>query len=154
MQTTPTIAIRAAQPRDFAGLWPLLCDMGKTDSEVAARQRFGQLVQTPTHLLVIALSYDQIAGYAWAQDYGPHLRIGKSTVRLHDLYTVTTWRKHGVGRQLFTAVRQWCRERGTTWLQWQASQHAVPFYAQLGLIGDPCPDPEHPFYEIEFPMDA
>lgn len=23
-------------------------------------------------------------------------------------------------------------------------------YESLGLIGDPCPDPEHPFFEITF----
>jgi hypothetical protein len=41
-------------------------------------------------------------------------------------------------------------EESATWMEWQASRDALGFYEHLGLVGDPCPDQEHPFFEITF----
>ena len=51
---------------------------------------------------------------------------------------------------MFNGVLNWARKERVNWLQWQASESAVKFYEKLGYSGDPCPDPEHPFFEIEF----
>ena len=59
-------------------------------------------------------------------------------------------RKQGIGTLLFNSVVNWARKERVNWLQWQASESAVKFYEKLGYSGDPCPDPEHPFFEIEF----
>jgi hypothetical protein len=56
----------------------------------------------------------------------------------------------GIGRELFIAVRKWCEIKNVRWLQWQSSEKAIPFYESFGLKGDRCPDPVHPFFEIEF----
>jgi GNAT superfamily N-acetyltransferase len=71
---------------------------------------------------------------------------------LHDLYVAPEWRRRGIGRTLFAAVRRWAEDRSIRWLQWQASTAALPFYEQLGYRGDTESDlREHPFFEIAFP---
>ncbi|HEY8744951.1 MAG TPA: GNAT family N-acetyltransferase [Chloroflexota bacterium] len=51
------------------------------------------------------------------------------------------------------AVRQWATDQQATWLEWQANTAALPFYERLGFTGDPCSDPEHPFFEIALPSE-
>ena len=130
-------------------MWSLLTQRG-SDSESLAQMRFAQMLSSSAHCIQVAVLDGQLVGYAWAQNYGSHLRTGKSTARLHDLFVDGQYRRRGVGRQLFLAVRDWAQQQKITWLQWQASRMAVPFYQKLGLVGDPCPDPTHPFFEIEF----
>jgi GNAT superfamily N-acetyltransferase len=148
--STPGVLIRPLASVDIPALWPLLQAMVKTDSEAGVAKRLEALISLDSHYLPIATIADSPVGYAWAQDYGLHLRSGLSTVRLHDLYVAPPHRRLGAGARLFEAVWQWTEQRGAKWLQWQASQDALPFYTSLGLPGDPCPDPGHPFFEIEF----
>ncbi len=115
--------------------------MGQTDSEASVRNRLARIAADPQHFLCGAFVGDVAAGYGWAQDYGTHLRSGQRVVRLHDLYVVPNSRRQGIGARLFAASRDWAKERGATWLQWQAAGEALAFYAQLGLKGEPCPDP-------------
>lgn len=152
MQTgQPDMLIRTAHQHDFIALWPLFQGMGHIDEQSLVAQRLVRFTQSPDHFLPVACLDEDIVGYAWAQDYGFHLRAGKSVVRLYDLYVAPERRGKGVGRQLFVAVRVWAsQQRMATWLQWQASQSAVLFYEQLGFKGESCPDPEHPFFEIAF----
>jgi hypothetical protein len=35
-------------------------------------------------------------------------------------------------------------------MEWQASSDALGFYERLGLRGEACSDPDHPFFEIDF----
>lgn len=135
-------------------LWSLLVDMGKTDQEKLARARSERLGTADDHYLPVAVKAGRLVGYAWAQDFGEHLRGADRTARLHDLYSHPNERRRGVGSALFRAVKAWSDERGVKWLQWQASLDAVPFYRALGLAGDPCPDPEHPFFELMRGEDA
>ncbi len=127
------ILIRQVEESDIAALWEIV--QGMADSQDA----FGRSV-----------AQKRLAGYAWVHDYGPHIRAGVSTARLNDLIVGPAWRKRGVGRHLFESVRRWSESRGVRWLQWQSSLGALEFYARLGLTGNPCPDPEHPFFEIDF----
>ena len=143
------INIRPVQDSDWPALWPLLEEMGQVDSQQSVKQRAAYILRQPDHLLAVAESDRELVGYAWAQDYGPHLRSGHSIVRMHDLLVISAQRRRGVGKQLLNAVKDWAAARGCTWLQWQASRAALPFYERLGLWGDPCPDPEHPFFEVE-----
>ncbi len=146
----PTFTVRPAQETDLPALWPLLCEMGKTDSEAAVLARTARLLGDSSHCLPVALAGGLVVGYAWAQDYGPHLRSGDRVARLNDLFVAEDHRRRGAGALLLSAVTDWARARGVRWLQWQASADALPFYERLGLFGDPCPDPGHPFFEMEF----
>lgn len=121
--------------------------MGQVDDTAKARQRVERILGSVAERLLVADHGTELLGYAWAHQGPVHLRAGRS-VRLDDLFVSPAWRRKGVGRRLFLAVLDWARERGADWLEWQASRAAVPFYQQLGYTGDPCPDPEHPFFEI------
>ncbi len=78
---------------DFQELWPLLQAMGHTDTAEATAQRTRLIVQQSHHRLLVARVENALVGYAWAQDYGPHLRSGTSIVRLHDLYVLLAYRR-------------------------------------------------------------
>ncbi|MDQ3700334.1 MAG: GNAT family N-acetyltransferase, partial [Chloroflexota bacterium] len=112
--------------------------------------RVSRVQALPEHLLLVAVSGAEMIGYAWVQDYGPGLRRWWSVARLHDLYVAPGARRRGIGRALIMAVREWATGRETVkYLEWQASQAAVPFYERLGLQGDTRADlEEHPFFEI------
>jgi GNAT superfamily N-acetyltransferase len=124
--------------------------MGKTDTRQAVRARFNGLLRSGEHALLVALVDGMPIGYAWAQDRGAHLRSGSRTVRLHDLFVLPSYRRRGIGAKLFESAKQWAHGRHARWMEWQASRGAVAFYDRLGLRGDPCPDPKHPFFEIDF----
>lgn len=146
------LPIRAATPEDWPTLSPLLRVMGRIDSEAGVRARMTRILARDDHVLPVAVAGDGslVVGYAWAQDHGPNFRSGKGIARLNDLFVAPEHRRPGTGIRLLAAVAGWAADRGVTWLQWQSSSQATPFYARLGLAGDPCPDREHPFYEIDF----
>lgn len=144
------VVVRRAVAADLSRSLPLLEAMGKTTHVAELAARFSALVDVDDHLIAVASTADALVGYAWAQDRGPHLRSGSRTVRLHDLFVRPSDRRHGVGRSLFDSAREWARARGARWMEWQASAAALGFYERLGLIGEACPDPEHPFFEIDF----
>jgi GNAT superfamily N-acetyltransferase len=124
--------------------------MGHLDSEPAAKSRFEQLLQHPDQYLPVALLDTTIVGYAWVQNYGAHLRSGSSTARLHDLFVLSNYRKLSIGTILFQSVKTWAAQSKIRYLEWQASQAALGFYERLGYQGDPCPQPDYPFFEIDF----
>jgi GNAT superfamily N-acetyltransferase len=142
------ILIRQAKASDFPALWPLLREMGKTDTEERVGRRFLALVGSYQHFLPVAILGGEVAGYAWAQDFGPHLRGGTCIVRLHDLCVASAWRRRGIGSRLFGAVRTWAMERGATWLQWSATLASRAFYERLGLAPE-LEDPAYPTFELE-----
>lgn len=143
--------IRRATSEDWDAVWPLLQDMGKVVGPAdAARQRFEHIVRSHNHCFQVAVCDNAVVGYGWAQNYGAHLRTGDRTARLHDLFVRPERRGHGIGAAIFHAVREWARQEGVRYLEWQASLSAVPFYERLGYTGDPCPQPDYPFFEIDF----
>lgn len=141
---------RPARAEDWPALVPLLRAMGSQEDE-EARRRFLRLAHSDDHYLPVASAGTRLVGYGWVQDYGPHLRSGARTVRLHDLFVLPDHRRAGLGTLLFGAMRGWAEQRGARYLEWQASQSALPFYERLGYQGDPCPQPEYPFFEVVFP---
>ncbi len=141
--------IRPATPADWDTLLPLLRGMGSQADE-RARQRFALLACRDDHYLPIANADEELVGYGWVQDYGPHLRSGDRTARLHDLFVAPDHRRRGVGALLFDAMKTWAERRDVRYLEWQASHAALPFYAHVGYQGDPCPQPEFPSFEIDF----
>lgn len=137
MDTTVRPALRS----DWSRLRPLLQRMGSFVDDDTASERFEAITASDDHILAVATESGDLVGYAWAHDHGPHLRSAQRLVRLNDLYVDPASRRKGHGRALFTTVERWARDRGVRWMQWQASRDALEFYQQLGLKGDPCPDP-------------
>ncbi len=121
----------------------------ETQSVAALRLRLGRVLARDDHVVLVVERNDDLIGYAWAQDYGPHLRAGTRAVRLHDLFVAPPDRRQGTGRRLFEAVRAWATEREATWLQWQAGSDSRAFYETLGLEPTPSDEKLHPFYELE-----
>jgi len=87
--------------------------MGQVDGEEAVRQRFSRVLANPAESLPVAEQDGVLAGYAWAHQGPIHLRAGRSTVRMNDLFVTPAWRWHGVGRQLLEAVITFIRSAGT-----------------------------------------
>jgi GNAT superfamily N-acetyltransferase len=146
--STSELIVRPIELSDIPEIWKIIKDHADSEEVFLARVKQKQLFND--HFIPVAVYRGQVAGYAWVHDYGEHLRSGHKTARLNDLFVLKELRKLGIGRELFFAVRDWSKQQGVRWLQWQASTRAIGFYEQLGLKGDPCPDPEHPFFEIEF----
>ena len=142
--------IRSASVKDLEQLKDLLKLFGKVD-ESGLEDRITVRIKNPTDCLVVAEDNDKLAGYAWAQSYGQHMRGGEITARLNDLFVLPEFRNQGIGTQLFNAITNWAKTTNVKYLQWQAGTIAVPFYEKLGLKGDTKSDLEtHPFYEIEY----
>ncbi len=144
--------VRVVRQNDWIVLWPILLERGSDPEELLVKARFDRLLRQPEHCLMVALINNKLVGYAWAQNYGAHLRTGKITARLHDLFVLESHRRKGLGTLLFHAVADWVKKQGVTWLQWESNYSGVPFYKKLGYKGDPCPNPQTPFFQIEFPI--
>ena len=140
--------VRPCEEGDTDALARMALTMGRADSMEQIRVRARRLLERPDHCLCVAVRHGRPAGYAWAQNYGPHLRSGEAVVRIHDLFVEPGERRSGIGRALFEHVRHWAAQQGAVYLQWQASQDALAFDQALDLTGDPCPDPDHPFFEL------
>jgi GNAT superfamily N-acetyltransferase len=113
------VVVRDAIELDWPELWPLLAAMGKVGPPDGVATRFRLALDAADQLLCVAIRDEHVVGYAWAQDRGAHLRSGRRTVRLNDLFVLPECRRSGVG------------------------------YERLGLRSHPDPDPEHPYFEIE-----
>lgn len=122
----------------------------EAQSSEQLRRRFREFIRRDDHCILVADVGGVLAGYAWAQDLGPHLRSGDSIVRLHDLFVDERARLHAIGRSLFEFVCDWATTRGARWLQWHAGTSGEAFYDALGIAPTPSEDDIHPFYEIEF----
>jgi N-acetylglutamate synthase-like GNAT family acetyltransferase len=67
-----------------------------------------------------------------------------------ELVRQTRTPEKGIGRALFEMTKDWAKGIGATWFEWYASQSATGFYKRLGFTGDAQPNPENPYYEIDF----
>ncbi|KYD10306.1 GNAT family N-acetyltransferase [Caldibacillus debilis] len=144
------VVVRTAKEEDWENLWFLLEKRGGTDVRTAAEKRFLAYVQSPSHYIPVAYAGHQAVGYAWVQDYGPHLRTGKSIHRFHDLFVLAEYRNRGIGALLFQRIREWSEKNGASWLQWNANPASASFYRRLGFVPVPEEEEGFPFFEIEF----
>jgi len=143
------IVVRPVEQSDIPELWTIV-KSNSDNNEAAFVERVMEKQTQDGHYIPVAEQGGRAIGYAWVHDYGPHIRVGHRTARMNDLFVAEACRGNGAGRALVKAVIEWCERRGVRWLQWQSSAKAVSFYERLGYTGDPCPDPGHPFFEIDF----
>lgn len=153
------VTIRRATNDDATALMPMLDALavpGEHDERVDRyRERLGSLTDNPMHHIVVAERDGTLLGYAAAQDYGPALRQDWSVARIHDLWVAPAVRGAGVGRALFTAIREWAqRETNIRVLEWQSSDVAVGFYRHLGLESDDGADGQQYRIEVRLPGEA
>jgi GNAT superfamily N-acetyltransferase len=144
------VKFRKATVDDWKQIIPLLEGMGLVRDLDRSRVLFETYVQHPRHGIVVAEIEQKLVGYAWAQSYGAHLRTTNVTARLNDLFVLPAYRKQGVAKGLLESVIVWAKTSNVKYLQWQANKTSITFYERLGYVNIPDPDPEHPFFEIEF----
>ncbi|HVF05978.1 MAG TPA: GNAT family N-acetyltransferase [Frankiaceae bacterium] len=150
-----TVTVRPATRDDLAAVYELTCgfdarEPGDPDEEF--RARYERILGRDDWALLVADAGGTLAGYALVQDFGPGLRRGFSTGRMHDLYVAEPHRRRGAGRALMAAVTAWARARQYPLiLDWSARLDSVPFYDSLGLRGDPVGDnARYPAYCLDF----
>lgn len=144
------VKFRKAALNDWEQLYPLLEGMGLICNLEKSRAFFEEFVHQTQHCIIVSENNQSLIGYAWAQSYGPHLRTSDITARLNDLFVLPGYRRQGIAKGLLEAVTQWAKESNVKYLQWQANKASTAFYERLGHESIPDPDPEHPFFEIEF----
>ncbi|MDM5155063.1 GNAT family N-acetyltransferase [Bacillus sp. DX1.1] len=144
------VVIRQATEQDWQTLWYLLQTRSGTDGKERAQQRFLSIIKNPDHFLPVAFVNDKVAGYGWIQNYGPHLRSGKSIHRFHDLFVLKDFRNKGIAAALFQQIKLWSEQTGAAWLQWNANPTSASFYEKLGYHSIPEEEKGFPFFEIEF----
>jgi GNAT superfamily N-acetyltransferase len=144
------VIVRMAIYDDWEDFWNLVEKRGATDSFEQAHMRYTVMIENPNHLIIIAEIEEIIIGYAWAQDYGSHLRTGHKLSRFHDLFVLEQYRHRGAAARLFETVRSWAEKNGSSWLQWNANPNSTSFYKKLGY--NPIPEEEEgfPFFEIAY----
>ncbi|WP_158593259.1 GNAT family N-acetyltransferase [Planomicrobium sp. Y74] len=140
--------IRRIQKDEFQNAAILLRGIGKVEEE-GFHQRFIDIVENTDYLFIGAIHEEQIIGYALAQDYDIHLRLGKKICRLHDLYVLPEYRRTGIARKLMDATAEWCESVGASWLQWNASKQSIEFYEKIGSERLTY-DEDKPEFELEF----
>lgn len=75
-----------------------------------------------------------VVGYALFHD-GFHVGQGTPGVMLMDLYAEPPVRRRGIGRALMSAVAEAARQRGGSWVVWQAhpdNAEGLAFYRAIG----------------------
>jgi GNAT superfamily N-acetyltransferase len=142
--------IRIAEANDWDGFWVLLGLMGKRDENgEIAKQRFVNILSCTNHFIPVAVNNDTLIGYGWVQDYGFHLRTGKKTSRMHDVFVHPDYRNQGVAKALLSTIESWAKQNETSWLQWNSSPSAINFYKKIGH--SPIEEEnDYPLFEIEF----
>lgn len=140
--------VRTAVKKDWDQLKGLLLQMGKVEDESSLKKRLMEIIEDDASYLPVVVVNHEIVGYAWAQDYGCHLRSGEKTSRLHDLFVHQDFRHKGAATELFNSVKNWAEQNNTRWLQWSAHSAAAGFYTQMGM--EPVEEDGSWSFEIEF----
>lgn len=144
--------IQRAATNDWKEIWELMTAFGKQSDQQSALSRFEEFADNDYVYLAVARMEGHMAGYVYAQDFGEHIRTGKKICRLHDLYVAPEFRRNGIAKGLMKETEKWAKERGASWLQWNAGSTAAEFYQKAGyeLIEF---DTEYPEFEVCFDYD-
>jgi GNAT superfamily N-acetyltransferase len=84
------------------------------------------------HLVAYDVTHRDLVGFCHA---GASRRAGPAFAELYEIYLVDHAKRHGLGRELFNAVTQWCHGNGLpSLIIWvlEANHHARRFYEAVG----------------------
>ena len=145
------LTVRPALETDWKQVYPFLIERDTPlDSLEAAFTRYQRKLASPLQCVLVAEIEARIVGVAMAHKWNEYVMSGRKQICFSTLYVLEDFRKQGVGKALFEGIRAWAESIGATWLEWYASPSAVVFYKRLGYEGVLNPNPQHPFYELEF----
>lgn len=139
--------VRPCGAEDVEEIVRLASLMGRVGPGTEVMDRARHICELADHLLCIATTRGRILGYAWAQDYGTHLRTGERIVRIHDLASSRTIGAGALGEHCSPSFAIGRRSGTQPTFTGNPAKPPSPSSA-LGLTGDPCPDPDHPFFEL------
>lgn len=142
--------IRPARVSDWDQFYLFLEHDRPIDSLENAFLRFQARLESPLHGVFVAELDSEIVGIAMAHEWDHYLMSGRKQIRFSSLYVKPEHQKKGIGRALLEVTQDWAKDNGATWFEWYASKSAIAFYERLGFTGNTQPDPENPFFEIEF----
>lgn len=132
------LVVRAARPEDvdeILRLWVQMVDFHadrdaalrmRTDTEAQESMRtyFRAGLENPDGLLLVAeiAHAEGLAGFLFAhiRTISP-LALPPTAGFISDLCVDDRWRRHGIGRELYLAARDWFRERGQTVIRLNAA---------------------------------
>ena len=118
-----------------AGLVPFF--QPAPDGEAAWERHVAVALAKGEGLLLAAWAADEPAGLILGQlqSFAPIFRPGKLGY-VSDLYVQSEYRRRGLGRLLFLALRDWLADQGATALDLQvytANQEAMAFWRKMGF---------------------
>ena len=144
------MTVRVAQLGDWEQVYSFYDDVLDAESLEAARGRFQRKLESELECVLVAIKDERLIGIALAHQWDEYLMTGDRQIRFSTLKVRPEERRQGVGKALVEGILAWAQARDARWLEWYASPSAVPFYSRLGYHGTLGPDPDHPYYEIDF----
>ena len=142
--------IRFAKPADVPAILKLLRQVGKVHADGrpdifrlgAQKYSASQIIamlDDPTRPIFIAAEGETVLGYGFCKlltyEKDPVIRE-RTELYLDDLCVAESSQKQGVGKQIYTAVRKYAKQRGchsVTLNVWNFNETAYKFYVNLGL---------------------
>lgn len=125
--------VRQATIQDTAQLAALSTQLGYSPSEPETRSRLSQLLELPTHLILVAEEGQQLAGWASAE-YRISMETGPR-VEITGLVVDASARRIGIGSMLVEQVEHWAVGRNCPVLLVRSNvvrEESHPFYERLG----------------------
>lgn len=114
-------------------------DLFRNDVRTYTEETFRELLDSPTHVLLIAEADGEIAGYAfsWVIRYRDHPTYRDfDSFYIDDICVLEKFRRHGIGRAMMVRCIEEARNRKCMNVDlnvWSFNKAATAFYERCGL---------------------
>ncbi len=141
--------IRKAEKQDYSAVDQIILKLHKLHvvgnpdfyepvDHVITIEEYQEFIKSPEHLYYVAEEDDLICGIIFAsiKDVAAPGMIKQKTGYIDSLYILPTYRRKGIGSQLFSFIEEKLTFHSVTHLNlmvWQFNQDAAKFYEKLGL---------------------